>query len=104
MQRVDQLQTEVIGIFPAVTGPYLILVGTPLLTLLRRGRDFAANIGIQFHTPEEFFLKEAPKSFTRDFDPAAYCNKPGLLAANQSKTCSKSPIVLGQTGLALREY
>ncbi|KAI9773844.1 MAG: hypothetical protein M1840_006069 [Geoglossum simile] len=37
-------------------------------------RDFSANVGIRFHTPEEFFLKEAPKHFTRDFDPTAYLN------------------------------
>ncbi|KAH0543644.1 hypothetical protein FGG08_002082 [Glutinoglossum americanum] len=42
------------------------------------GRDFAANVGIQFHTPEELFLHEPPKPFTRDFDPAMYLNKPRL--------------------------
>ncbi|KAK4549749.1 hypothetical protein LTR36_005050 [Oleoguttula mirabilis] len=35
-------------------------------------RDFAANSGIPFHTPEEYFLSEAVKPFTRAFDPAAY--------------------------------
>jgi hypothetical protein len=29
----------------------------------------AANIGINFQTPEEFFLHEAPRTFTRSFDP-----------------------------------
>jgi hypothetical protein len=35
-------------------------------------RDLAANIGIQFKPPEEFFLNENPKPFTREFDPASY--------------------------------
>ncbi|KNG52297.1 DNA kinase/phosphatase Pnk1 [Stemphylium lycopersici] len=33
-------------------------------------RDFAANIGIPFHTPEEYFRHEAPRPFKRAFDPA----------------------------------
>lgn len=35
-------------------------------------RDFAANIGIVFKTPEEYFLNEEPKPFVRDFDPASF--------------------------------
>ncbi|KKZ64652.1 hypothetical protein EMCG_09434 [[Emmonsia] crescens] len=35
-------------------------------------RDFAANIGIPFKTPEEFFLGEAPKPVSRAFDPTTY--------------------------------
>lgn len=35
-------------------------------------RDFAANVGISFHTPEEYFLGEAAKPFTRPFSPSAY--------------------------------
>ncbi|KAI8934015.1 hypothetical protein NX059_008783 [Plenodomus lindquistii] len=35
-------------------------------------RDFAANVGIPFHTPEEFFLNEQPRPFVRSFDPAQY--------------------------------
>lgn len=35
-------------------------------------RDLAANIGIRFQTPEEFFLGEDPKPFTRSFDPRIY--------------------------------
>lgn len=35
-------------------------------------RDFAANIGLTFQTPEEYFLGEAVVPFTRSFSPSAY--------------------------------
>ncbi|KAG9190633.1 bifunctional polynucleotide phosphatase/kinase [Alternaria panax] len=35
-------------------------------------RDFAANIGIPFHTPEEYFRHEDPRPFLRAFEPTAY--------------------------------
>lgn len=35
-------------------------------------RDFACNVGIQFQTPEEFFLDQPPEPFVRKFDPATY--------------------------------
>lgn len=35
-------------------------------------RDFAANVGISFHTPEEYFLQEEPRPFTREFDPTVF--------------------------------
>ncbi len=35
-------------------------------------RDLAANIGINFKTPEEYFLDEPPEAFVRDFDPTEY--------------------------------
>jgi len=38
----------------------------------RARRDFAANVGIQYQTPEEFFLGEKPRAFTRTFDPTSY--------------------------------
>ncbi len=37
-------------------------------------RDFAANVGIRFQTPEEFFLNEEEKAFTRAFDPVLHLN------------------------------
>jgi bifunctional polynucleotide phosphatase/kinase len=37
-----------------------------------KGRNFADNVGITFKTPEEFFLDEAPRPFTRTFDPFGY--------------------------------
>ncbi|KAF5014794.1 hypothetical protein F66182_14098 [Fusarium sp. NRRL 66182] len=35
-------------------------------------RDFAANVSIKFHTPEEFFLDASPEQVIRQFDPKAY--------------------------------
>ena len=35
-------------------------------------RDFAANVGIPFRTPEEYFLQEDPRPFVRTFDPAVF--------------------------------
>ncbi|KAK1760148.1 polynucleotide kinase 3 phosphatase-domain-containing protein [Echria macrotheca] len=35
-------------------------------------RNLADNIGIRFHTPEEFFLGEQPRDFARDFDIANF--------------------------------
>ncbi|RDL37783.1 HAD-like protein [Venustampulla echinocandica] len=35
-------------------------------------RNFAENIGIKFYSPEEYFLDEAPKPFTRTFEPSEY--------------------------------
>ncbi|MCJ1374282.1 hypothetical protein MMC20_005514 [Loxospora ochrophaea] len=35
-------------------------------------RDFASNVGIQFKTPEEFFLHEPAQQFYRAFEPMSY--------------------------------
>jgi bifunctional polynucleotide phosphatase/kinase len=35
-------------------------------------RNFSHNVGIAFKTPEEFFLREEPRAFLRDFDPAQH--------------------------------
>lgn len=35
-------------------------------------RNFAHNIGIDYKTPEEFFLDEKPREFSRDFDLASF--------------------------------
>ncbi|KAF1939758.1 PNK3P-domain-containing protein [Clathrospora elynae] len=38
-------------------------------------RDFAANVGIPFHTPEEYFRHEEPRAFVRAFEPTVHINK-----------------------------
>ncbi|KAF1820324.1 PNK3P-domain-containing protein [Dissoconium aciculare CBS 342.82] len=49
-------------------------------------RDLAANIGITFHTPEEFFLGEAPLPYTRTFQPTDHLTStaftPSITAAH----------------------
>lgn len=50
-------------------------------------RDFAANVGITFHTPEEYFLDEVVKPFTRPFSPSAY------LQGTQDSQTDADPVV-----------
>ena len=47
-------------------------------------RDLAANVGIWFATPEEFFLGEAAKPFTRTFEPAVYLENEVTTETDQS--------------------
>ncbi|EPE36814.1 HAD-like protein [Glarea lozoyensis ATCC 20868] len=35
-------------------------------------RNFAGNIGLKFYTPEEFFLDEVPRAFSRTFEPSEF--------------------------------
>jgi bifunctional polynucleotide phosphatase/kinase len=41
-------------------------------------RDLAANIGVRFQTPEEFFLGEDVEPYTPAFDPSAYLSGDAL--------------------------
>ncbi|OAL24904.1 hypothetical protein AYO20_10609 [Fonsecaea nubica] len=49
-------------------------------------RDLAANIGIQFHTPEEFFLDETTEPYEHVFDPRKHLElaKPSCSAVNDA--------------------
>jgi hypothetical protein len=47
--------------------------------VLRITRDLAANVGVSFHTPEEYFLREQPRPFTRNFDPTTYLSERELV-------------------------
>ena len=49
-------------------------------------RDFAANVGIDFKTPEEFFLKASVRGFKRVFDPHLYAKDAGSPVENTSKS------------------
>ncbi|KAF2704765.1 PNK3P-domain-containing protein [Pleomassaria siparia CBS 279.74] len=54
-------------------------------------RDFAANAGLHFHTPEEYFLHEEVRPFVRTFDPSVFLAEAGVkttcaIATSFSKT------------------
>ena len=55
-------------------------------------RDLAANIGIEFKTPEEFFLKEASAPFIRDFEPSTYLMSPLSLSTDAKPTDVNPPM------------
>lgn len=73
------------------------LIGRPCLSIsfipnsFRTGtyitlyRNFAENVGLMFHTPEEYFLQEEPRPFTRSMDPSEYL--PNVTAAEGVYPC-----------------
>lgn len=46
-------------------------------------RNFAHNVGINYKTPEEFFLGEAPRDFSRDFDLDSFPYDGAAVSENQ---------------------
>ncbi len=49
--------------------------GSGVSDVLKLCRDFATNVGINFKSPEEFFLGEAPHPFVRDFEPKEFLDE-----------------------------
>ena len=55
-------------------------------------RDFASNVGIEFKTPEEYFLHEEPLPFTRTFEPGTFLDPALTTSTDASKTpCALPP-------------
>ncbi|KAK2625111.1 hypothetical protein QTJ16_005480 [Diplocarpon rosae] len=57
-------------------------------------RNFAHNVGLKFFTPEEYFLGEAPRPFTRRFDPTEYLEKSGAEVPERYEKKNACDIVL----------
>lgn len=53
--------------------------------ILSDSRNFATNVGIDFKTPDEYFLEEAPHPFSREFEPSSYLSALSSIATNASK-------------------
>jgi bifunctional polynucleotide phosphatase/kinase len=56
----------------ACSDRFNIRCGSCVSDVLKSCRDFASNVGIEFKSPEEFFLHEVPHPFVRDFEPKEY--------------------------------
>lgn len=70
MQLVDKQVTDNRRISHVQTGMASVL--HRVAELLTTESNFADNVGIKFHTPEEFFLGKSARPFVRTFEPAEY--------------------------------
>lgn len=70
MLQADKQVKDIRRTSHAQTGTVFVPDG--FAEMLISPRNFAENVGIKFHTPEEFFLGEAPRPFTRTFEPSGY--------------------------------
>jgi len=55
-------------------------------------RDLASNIGINFMTPEEFFLDDEPRPFARAFDPSKHVSPVLTSKTDASKFSEQSKL------------
>ncbi len=70
-------------------------------------RALAANIGIRFQTPDEFFLYAAHEAFAHDFDPAEYLDRiaNGAVTASFAKKSSQELVIFcGSPGAGKSSY
>jgi bifunctional polynucleotide phosphatase/kinase len=70
-------------------------------------RELAANIGIKFKTPEEFFLEEPAAVFAHEFDPTGYLYKEANGAVSASfprKNPQELVIFCGSPGAGKSSY
>ena len=71
-------------------------------------RELAANIGIAFHTPEEFFLKADPESFSHEFHPAQHLERTSGKTSATASFAKSSPqelvIFCGSPGAGKSSY
>ncbi|TGO43984.1 hypothetical protein BCON_0675g00010 [Botryotinia convoluta] len=56
-------------------------------------RNFAENVGIKFYTPEEYFLDETPRSFTRTFEPGDYSSENTTVSPKYKKDNPKDIVI-----------
>jgi bifunctional polynucleotide phosphatase/kinase len=54
-------------------------------------RDFAANAGITFHTPEEYFLHEDSRPFAREFDPTVFLQEEAVKSTTAGEYQGRQP-------------
>jgi bifunctional polynucleotide phosphatase/kinase len=64
--------------------------------ILKSCRDFAANVGIPFKTPEEFFLQENARPFVREFDPTVFAQKGAVKSTTASRFKDQKPHGIGR--------
>ncbi|KAI9643401.1 DNA kinase/phosphatase Pnk1 [Ciborinia camelliae] len=57
-------------------------------------RNFAENVGVKFYTPEEYFLKETPRPFTRTFEPRDYSSGNTTVSLNYKKDNPTDVVIL----------